>query len=382
MKKKLICLLILMGVLLGSLTFAFQNTKKNTRIAADLRQDAAESSVPVTVSPVILHDFEERITAVGTLKARETVVLSPKVAGSVEAVLVDIGQPVMKDQILIRINSTHFDIALDQANAAFAGAKALVSRAKVQFEHARKQYVRATRLMADKAISQVRFEEAEAAFKAAKEQFLAAGEESNRALSAIRTAEQYRLDAVIRSPISGVVVERNVEIGQAAAPGVPLLRILDQSTLQVDIQLPESDFGKITPGMSAVIGMDAFKNSQFQGKVALVNPMIDMQTRTFRVRVEVGNPGGRLVEGMFARVGFSVGKRRSPAVPRDALIYLPDSQTSYVFLVKDGVAVKQTVMPGANDDTHTEIRENLAENEIVVVGGKNRLRSGVPLTVQ
>ncbi len=379
MKKTLICFLILMGVLLGSLTFAFQNTRKNTRIAA-------ESAVSVTVSPVILHDFEERITAVGTLKARETVVLSPKVAGSVEAVLVDIGQPVMKDQILIRINSTHFDIAVDQANAAFAGAKALVSRAKVQLEHARKQYVRATRLMADKAISQVRFEEAEAAFKAAKEQFFAAGEEGNRALSAIRTAEQYRLDAVIRSPISGVVVERNVEIGQAAAPGVPLLRILDQSDhqsgLQVDIQLPESDFGKITPKMSAVIEMDAFKNSQFQGKVALVNPMIDMQTRTFRARIEVGNPGGRLVEGMFARVGLSVGKRRSPAVPRDALIYLPDSQTSHVFLVNDGIAVKRDVATGVIGDRYTEVLKNLAAGDRVVTSGTDRLRSGVHVLVK
>jgi RND family efflux transporter MFP subunit len=381
MKKTLTCFLILMVVLLGSLTFAFQNTRKNTRAAADLRQDAVESAVPVTVSPVILNDFEERITAVGTLKARETVVLSPKVAGSVEAVLVDIGQPVIKDQILIRINSTHFDIAVDQANAAFAGAKAMVSQAKIQFEHAQKQYVRATRLMADKAISQVRFEEAEAAFKAAKEQFLGAEEESNRAMSAIRTAQQFRMDAVIRSPISGVVVERNVEIGQAAAPGAPLLRILDQSALQVDIQLPESDFGKITPGMSAVIEMDAFKNSQFQGKVALVNPMIDMQTRTFRARVEVGNPEGTLVEGMFARVALSVGKRRSPAVPRDALAFVPGSNTCHVFLVRNGVAVKQIVVPGANDGVYAEICENLAENEIVVVSGKDRLRSGVPVTV-
>jgi RND family efflux transporter MFP subunit len=382
MKKIAICFLIVLVILLGSLTFAFQSTKKKMIVSGDLRQDEIKSAVLVTVSPVIMHDFAEKIAAVGALTARETVILSPKVAGSVETVLADMGQPVVKNQVLARINSTNFDIAVQQADAAFAGARAMVSKAKIQFEHAENEYLRATRLMDDKVIPRIRFEEAEAAFKAAKEQLAAAEEESNRALSAIRMAKQYKVDADIRSPITGVVVERMVEKGQAVAPGMPLLRILDQSALRVDIQLPEPDFSKILTGMDAVVEMDAFQGSRFDGKVALVNPMIDSQTRTFKVRVEVSNPDGRLVEGMFVRVVLSVGKRRFPAVPRDAVTHLPESGTSYVFLVHDGIAVKRNVVTGIIGDAYTGILKNLDDNDTVVTSSTGRLRSGVHVIVK
>jgi RND family efflux transporter MFP subunit len=382
MKKFVICFLIILLVFLGSLTFAFQTAKKKTQISDDLTRDKIESAVPVSVSPVVMRDFEEKLSAVGTLKARETVILSPKVSGSVETVLVDIGRQVVENQVVVRINTTHYDLAVQQADAAFAGAAAMVSNAGIQFKHAEKQYLRATRLMAEKVISRIVFEETEAAFKSATEQLAAAEEDRNRALSAVRMAKQSRMDADIRSPISGVVVERNVEKGQAVAPGAPLLRIIDQTSLKVDVQLPEPDFSRIPVGTDAVVEMDAFKGERFYGKVALVNPMIDSQTRTFKVRVEVSNPDDRLVEGMFVRISLLLGKRRSPSVPRDAVTDAPESGTSHVFLVNDGIAVKRSVETGIIGDAYTEILKNLDPGDIIITSATGRLRSGAHVIVK
>jgi len=96
-----------------------------------------------------------------------------------------------------------------------------------------------------------------------------------------------------------------VEIGQAVAPGSRLLRIVDQTSLKLDVDLPESDIGRLAVGVTAIITADAFPGHEFSGKVTVVNPMVKRKTRTFRVRIEVPSPSGKLVDGMFARVKLS-----------------------------------------------------------------------------
>ena len=366
------------AVFLGLQIIEKQKHKSNSSEATG--QDQA--AVPVTVSPVVRHEFQDEISAVGTLKAKETVLLSPKVAGNVEAVLVDIGKKVRTDQVVIRIDRTNFELAVKQASAALATAKSAVSQARVQFEHAEKEYRRAANLLAEKVIPQGRFDTAEAGHKATRQGLAAAKDQRNQAEVALQTAMQHLKDTQIRSPISGVVVERNVEVGQSVAPGAPLLRILDQSTLKADINLPESDFARIAAGTPAVIQVDAFQGQQFSGKVMLVNPMVDRKTRTFRVRIEAPNPTAKLVDGMFVRVQLSAAQRTVLAVERDALNRLPGSGTFYVFVVDGDKAVKRTVKTGLIRDRYAEILEGLSEGEKVVTSGAGRLRSGIKVRAE
>ncbi len=176
-------------------------------------------------------------------------------------------------------------------------------------------------------------------------------------------------------------MERNVEIGQYVAPGAQLLRILDQSKLKADVDLPESDFARIGTGMPAVIEVDAFQGQRFPGKVILVNPMVDRKTRTFCVRIEIPNPNGKLVDGMFARVRLSAGQRMALAIPRDALQRLPGSGTVYVFVVNGYQAIKRTIKIGVVGDRYAEVLEGLNENQKVVTSGTGRLRSGTNVRV-
>jgi HlyD family secretion protein len=357
-----------------------QVSRKQWQKDEDLNVTAKAS--PVTVASVVQKEFADVISAVGTLKARETSPLSSKVAGTVSRVLVDIGKRVEAGEVVIRLDRTNYDLDVKQAQAALAAAEAAVSQADAQFEQAEKEFHRATELLKEKVIPQSRFDVAEMAFKSAREAVSYAKAQRDRAKAALETALEHLKDTEIRSPISGVVVERTVEIGQAVEPGVQLLRILDQSYVKADIDLPEGDIGRLAPDDTAMIMVDAYSEEEFQGKVVSINPMVDRQTRTFRVRIQVPNQQGKLMDGMFARVRLFVGKRRALAVPRDALSRLPGSGTYYVFVVEGNKAVKRTVEIGAVNDLWAEVMKGLVEGDKVVTSGTGRLQSGMDVTVQ
>jgi RND family efflux transporter MFP subunit len=297
-------------------------------------------------------------------------------------VLVDIGDPVIAGEVVIRLDRTNYGLGVKQAQAALAAAEAAVSQADAQFEQAEKEFHRAAELLEEKVIPQSRFEAAEAAFKSAREAVSHAKAQRDRARAALETALEHLKDTEIRSPISGAVVERTVEIGQAVEPGVQLLRIIDQSYLKADIDLPEGDIGRLAPDDTAMIMVDAYPKEVFPGKVVSINPMVDRQTRTFRVRIQVPNQQGKLMDGMFARVRLSVGRHCALAVPRDALSRLPGSGTYYVFFVEGNKAVKRTVEIGAVNDQWAEVMKGLVEDDKVVTSGTGRLRSGMDVTVQ
>ena len=348
----------------------------------DVDVDTVDKVIPVIIAAVVPNEFTDDIDAVGTLKARETSLLSPKVAGPVNQVLVDIGDPVIAGEIVIRLDRTNFDLGVKQAQAALAAAQAAISQASARFEQAEKEFRRATELLEKKVIPQSRFDAAEAAFKSAREAVSYAKAQRDRAKAALETALEHLKDADIRSPISGTVVERNVEIGQAVEPGNRLLLIVDQTSLNLDVDLPETDIGRLAVGTVALITTDAFPGHEYSGKVTVVNPMVDRRTRTFRTRIEVPNPSGKLVDGMYARVKLSLEKRRSLAVPRDALQRLPGSGTFYVFVVEGNKAHKRTVEIGTMNDQFAEVSEGLVEGDKVVTSGAGRLRSGMEINVQ
>ncbi|MBM9612913.1 efflux RND transporter periplasmic adaptor subunit [Desulfobulbus rhabdoformis] len=377
-RRKSYVLIAVVAIVLALLVV--QVSRKQWQKDEDLNVTA--KALPVTIAAVVQHEFTDDVEAVGTLKARETSLLSPKVAGPVNQVLVDIGDPVIAGEVVIRLDRTNYGLGVKQAQAALAAAEAAISQADAQFEQAEKEFHRATELLEEKVIPQSRFEAAEAAFKSAREAVSHAKAQRDRARAALETALEHLKDTEIRSPISGAVVERTVEIGQAVEPGVQILRIIDQSYLKADIDLPEGDIGRLAPDDTAMIMVDAYPKEVFPGKVVSINPMVDRQTRTFRVRIQVPNQQGKLMDGMFARVRLSVGRHCALAVPRDALSRLPGSGTYYVFFVEGNKAVKRTVEIGAVNDQWAEVMKGLVEDDKVVTSGTGRLRSGMDVTVQ
>ncbi len=377
--KRILMYIFIAGVVAGAVFFTFR-TMNRDRGKNDTKVD--EAAVPVEVVCAAFHDFQDITNAVGTLRARETNLLSPKVAGNVDAVLVDIGDRVEAGQVVILLDRTSFELAVNQEDAAYQSAEAAVAQAGSQFEQAQKEYRRATRLLSEKVIPQSRFDAAEAAYNTSREAMAAVRGKYSQSRVALEKAREHLKNARIRSSITGVVVDRNVEVGQSVAPGVQVLRILDQTSMKTDVELPEKDFGRITVGASAVVTVDAYQGQDFPGKVTVINPMVDQRVRTFRVRIEVSNPSGKLVDGMFARVRLLTGQRTVLAIPRDTLNRLPGSGTFCVFIVKGDKVVKRTIKTGKVGNQYAEVLEGLTKGEKLVISGAGRLRSGMKVVVK
>ena len=345
-RKYLVIALVLTVV--GLLVFRLAQKK-----APKDSQNAQDAGILVTTAAAVKRKFLYEISAVGTLQAQEVSPLSPKVPGNVAAVLVDIGAPVKAGDVLLELDDTGFNLAAKQAEAIFRQAE--------------NQYKRARALLAEKVIPESRFDAAEAAYVISRE--------------AWSIAKEHLKNTKIPAPIDGTVVDRTVEVGQSVAPGVQMLRIVNQTSLKMDVDLPEKDLSRVTPETLALIIVDAFPEGTFTGKVVVINPMVKRKTRTFRARIELPNPAGKLVDGMFARVRLSVGEKNALAVPRDALVRLPGSGTHYVFVVDGEKAIKRQVKIGKPQDQFAEILSGLSEGERVVTSGTGRLRSGTRVRV-
>ncbi len=358
-------------------------------IVANIRQKAKDRQafqaldqvIPVNTVPASMELFQDKVSAVGTLRARQENLLSPKVAGNVDAVLVDIGEKVKAGQPVIRLDKTTFRLAVKQAEAAFSAAFAAVAQVKSQLSQAEKEYNRAKNLLAENVIPQNRFDAAEAGYNTAREALLVAKGKHSQAKAALETAREYLNYTEIHSSIDGVVVQRSAEIGQSVAPGIQVLRILDQTMVRADIELPEKDFGRIGFKTTAIMMVDAFPEIKFNSKVTIINPMVSPGTRTFKVRVETSNQTGELVDGMFVKVNFLLAQKEVLAVPRAALQKLPGSGTYYVFVVKNNKAFKKEIKIGIKTDKFAEVIDGLARGELVITNGAGKLRSGINVKI-
>jgi RND family efflux transporter MFP subunit len=376
--KRIITYILTAAVVAAAVFFIFQTMDRN-KDRGDIKM--SETVVPVEIEYAAFHEFQDTTDAVGTLRAREVNPLNPKVAGNVDAVLVDIGDRVEAGQVVIVLDSTSFELAVTQANAACQSAKAAVAQTGSQLDQVQKEYGRATRLLAGKVIPQSRFDVTEAAYNTARDAMTVMKGNYNQSLAVLKTAREQLKNARIRSSITGIVVDRNVEVGQSVSPGVQVLKILDQTAMKVDVKLPENDFGRINVGDLAVLTVDAYPGQNFPGKVTVINPMVDPRVRTFRVRIEVANPSEKLVDGMFTRVKLLTGRRTALAVSRDALHRLPGSGTFYVFVIQGDKAEKRIIKTKEVGDKYAEVLEGLGKGEKIVASGAGRLRAGIRVTI-
>jgi len=172
---------------------------------------------------------------------------------------------------------------------------------------------------------------------------------------------------VLRSPINGVVLEKNAVAGARFAPGEVLFKLADLSTVWVQAEVAEQDQAILRVGQTAIVMVDAYPGTLFPGHVSFISPVLNPQTRTVQVRVELLNRDNKLRPAMFASVQLS--SEKSPAtllsIPVSAVI---DSGARQLVLVKitDGRFAPRTVKLGQRADDYVEVIEGLSEGEQVV----------------
>ncbi len=322
-----------------------------------------------------------KVTATGTLSALVTVQVGSQVSGRIKELPADFNSHVKKGDVLARLDPQLFEAAINQARANFQAAKANVAKSVVQAKDAGRQAERIKSLAERKLIATADAETAEANAEVAASQVEAAKATLAQTQAALEQASVNLGYTTIVSPIDGVVISRDVDVGQTVAASLqaPVLFVIaeDLRRMQVDTSVAEADVGKLRSGMDARFTVDAYPGKPFVGKVRQIRNAAQMVSNvvTYDAVIDVSNDDLELKPGMTANVTFVVAERKDVMrVPNAALRFRPSDDKEEVegrtvYRLESGKPVRVLVETGVSDGRFTEITGGeLSEHDAVIIG--------------
>jgi membrane fusion protein, multidrug efflux system len=322
--------------------------------AAQAKTEAADATpaIPVEAATAVRSEVAATYSGTTTLEAAEEASVVAKVGGTVSEIYAEEGREVRVGDALAKLEDSDMRYAAEQAQANYD---------KKQLEFSRSQTLYDRKLISADAFDAVKYDLA--------------------VLKATNDQAKLNLDrTVIRSPIDGVVAKRLIKVGNTLMPNAPVYVVTDFDPLLAVLYVPENALARLKPGQSATLNADALPGRNFTGKVARLSPVVDPQTGTFKVTVEVRPAGHVLAPGMFSRVSVTYDVHKNAlTVPRAALI--TEDGESAVYVVKAGVAHRAAVSLGYADGDKVEITHGLADGDMVVTLGQNSLKDGTKVAV-
>jgi HlyD family secretion protein len=294
--------------------------------------------------PVGFADISATVEETGTVNPVNTVSVGTEVSGTINMLGADFNSRVKKDQILATLDPTDYQASVDSSKANLRLAQANLNSAKVNvgkmnalLEMANLTVQRDEPLLKQGLINQNQMDTDNTAAFTANQDYLASQAAVQVAEAQVAVAQgqldqaQYNLSkTVIRSPMNGIVMARNVSIGQTVAASLQTPTLFSLATnltdMQVDTSVDEADAGSVRDGAAAQFTVTAYPNETFTGTVSQVriNPIVTQNVVTYDAVVTVHDTSGRLLPGMTAQVTIDVGKRTHvPVVPISAVLYRP-----------------------------------------------------------
>ncbi|MDH0091855.1 efflux RND transporter periplasmic adaptor subunit [Achromobacter mucicolens] len=314
-------------------------------------QSAPAAPARVAVAAVQEVPFARGLSAVGSLRSDESVVLRPEVAGRIQAIDFKEGQPVKQGQLLIRLDDSV--------------PRAELAQARANLTLAQSHYRRAVELQGKGFVSQQARDESASTLKV---------QEAAVALA------QARLDKMtITAPFAGIVGLRSVSVGDYVNQGQDLAPLEAIDPLKVDFRVPEMYLNKVRVGQQLTLRLDALPGQERRGVVYAVSPLVDAGGRSILLRATVANQDGVLRPGMFARVQLLFNEDKALVAPEAALS--PSGETQYVYRVENGVAHRREVTIGERREGRVEILTGVALNDMLVVSGLQRVTDGARVTI-
>jgi len=307
--------------------------------------------VGVEVGKVESMSLADDAQAVGSLRAKQGVMLRPEVSGRVAALGFRDGERVRRGQLLVQLDDT-----LQQAQLKQAQAQAGIARTNLQ---------RNRDLVAQNFVSQSAVDQSAATLDVAEAQV------------ALAQAQLARMRIV--APFDGAAGIRSVNLGDYVKDGADLVSIQDLSQVLVDFRLPERFVARVKTGQPVEVTLDALPGRRFGGRVDALDSVVDADGRSLLVRARLENPEGVLKSGLFARTRIVFATRENAlVVPEEALVPLGGKQ--YLFKAVDGpngkVSQRIEARIGLRLPGKVEILEGLAAGDLVVTAGQARLARG------
>jgi HlyD family secretion protein len=374
--------LIFGGIALGLVALVFT-------VAAATRPDARLD--PSKLAPVERGDVARSVVATGKIWPLSKVEVKSKASGIVEKIFVDYGEPVKAGQVLVELDKEELQAQVREARANLMAAEAAFERNQVEalapdLPFYRSATERARKLYEDGLVSTSVLDDAEKAYqlavnkqRAARSNAAVTRAEVAKARAMLERADQNLKNSTIVSPMDGIVLSRNVEVGDAVSS---ILVLGSQATLIATLgdvtsvyvlgKVDEADIGRVFLGQPARIVVEAFKDKKFEGEVTKISPMGEEKDNvtTFEVRVSIDNPDGALKANMTANAEIILEEHQGVLlVPESAVIYDKERRTFLEVPDADGEGGKRRIAAnlGISNGIKTELLGGLKEGDTVVL---------------
>jgi membrane fusion protein (multidrug efflux system) len=315
----------------------------------------AAQPVQVILEKVATSHFTDRVEALGTLRARETVDITATVMDTVTAIRFDDGQRVQKGDILIEMTSAEEHAQLEEEMSTVAEAQ--------------KQYNRLQSLEKQGATAKAQLDEQR--------------RDLDTARARLRIVESRLQDHLILAPFSGVLGLRNISVGALIEPGDRITTLDDDSVMKLEFTVPAVHLTAISKGLNIEASSAAYGDRIFSGQIDSIDSRIDPNTRAIKVRAVLANDERLLKPGLLMRVVLLKRPRDTLVIPEEALI--PSGKSNYVLVVKPetqpNIAERREVQIGARRPGEVEIVAGLGADEYVITHGTLRVRPGQAVTV-
>jgi RND family efflux transporter MFP subunit len=334
--------------------------------------DAAAGAAPVKVYKVTRQRISEKVFATGVIEAWRKIVITPDVGGKIAAIHVREGEAVGQGRVLAELDTQAIRLQLKQAEAGFLVAEAAL-------KDAMKNKERMERLKAENAVSDQQHEQVMLAAEAAAAQHAQAQAALNLARHALDVS-------IMKAPFAGVIASRNAEVGDVINPMMGgysaageggVLTLVDFSRVKITVEISQDEVMRLRRGQRALVRIPAFPGRDFEAEVSVVNLAASPLTKKFGVDVVADNADRALRPGTFGEVVFEVEAHEQAFVlPQNAVL-----DNSYVFVVRDGKAVKTAVALGLQNRVLVEVVRGLSDGDLVVAEGNFGLEDGAPLEI-
>ncbi len=411
-KKKNLIFVIVLGVVVVLAVGGVRALTKNKKV--DTKQEIKN----VRIKKITLGSISDNVEYEGTLKPAKEVAVLPKTGGKVISVNVNVGDKVTEGQVLYTLDKEESEANLESQQAALASAEAdlektsdssqaqqisqaeqTYGKAQVEFNNVEDNYNKMQKLYGTGAISKKdlddtkkQYDNASIDLKSAKDNLdiieNKIGPQSTRSAAArvsqseagVSTAQIQLNNSTITSPISGIVSEKDVEVGKMTSSQSGSVTVIDSSTLTAEITVPDNMIGKIKVGQSVPISINALDNKVVNGIIDTISPAANSKDKCYTIKAKIDNANGDLKAGMFVKVSLqSDTKDNVLSVPNQAI--KTENGVNYVYLVENSKIKKVAINTGISNDKFTEVSGNISQTADIITEGQSILADGEKVNV-
>ena len=320
--------------------------------AAETGEEEELVAIPVEIGRPVRGDIVAVYSGTAPIEAFAEADVIAKVAGEVREILVEEGDEVKQGQVLARLDGDRLRLELNQSEANLR---------KLQRDYERNVDLKEKGLISGGDFDKIRYE--------------------LEALQASHNLARLELDYTqIRAPIDGVISNRYIRIGNTVSVNDPIFQVTSFDPLVAYLHVPEREYRNIAKDQLVGIDIDALAGERIIAAVTRVSPIVDPQTGTFKISIEISDDMRRIKPGMFGRISIVYDQHENVLqVPRSAI--LEDSGETSVFVIEDDKAVRRSVQTGYSSGGMIEITDGLGDDDRIVTVGQVGLKDGAVVSI-